>query len=80
MSAVKKYVLFVPGGRQVRAYSYGKLVEVRYIDVLPTGIESPDRDLFLQKLRQKNLSDDYLRDCRVGYVDDNGVGIYCDAY
>ncbi len=72
--------MFEPGGRQVRGYDYGKLVEVRYIDVVPTGIEAPERETFLQQIRQQRLSEEYLRACRVGYVDDNGVGIYCDAY
>ena len=31
-----RYVLFEPGGRQVSGYSYGKLVERRYIDLVPT--------------------------------------------
>ena len=73
----KHYVLFEPGGRQVRGFSYGKLVEVRYIDVVRTGIESPDRDEFIQLVEQAQLSEEELRECRVGYVDDKGVGDYC---
>ncbi len=73
----KKYALFQPGGRQVRGFSYGKLVEVRYLDVVPTGIESPDRDEFIQMVEQAELNDEDMSECRVGYVDDNGVGEYC---
>lgn len=73
----KQYMLFEPGGRQVRGFSYGKLVEVRYVDVIPTGIESPDRDEFIALVKAQELSDDDLRDCRIGYVDDKGVGEYC---
>ena len=72
----KSYALFEPGGRQVRGFSYGKLVEVRYLDVVPTGIESPDRDEFIQLVGQAQLSADDLRECRIGYVDDKGVGNY----
>ncbi len=71
-----KYVLFEPGGRQIRGYEYGELKEVRYIDVVPTGIESPDRDEFLSMLLE--LNNDDLSGCRVGYVDEHGVGRYCD--
>ncbi len=73
----KRYVLFEPGGRQVRGYSYGELVEVRYIDVISTGIEAADRKVFLRKLRSEDR--DYLKGCRVGYVDDRGAGNYCNA-
>jgi len=73
----KTYVLFEPGGRQVRGFSYGKLVEVRYIDVVRTDIQSPDRDEFIQLVEQAKLSEEELRECRIGYVDDKGVGDYC---
>lgn len=73
----KTYALFKPGGRVVRGISYGKLVEVRYLDVVPTGIESPDRDEFMQMVEQAKLSEEELRECRIGYVDDKGVGDYC---
>jgi hypothetical protein len=73
----KQYVLFEPGGRQVRGFSYGKLVEVRYLDVIPAGVESPDREEFIALVRAQELSDEDLREYRVGYVDDNGVGDYC---
>ena len=72
----KKYVLYAPGGRQFSGYSYGKLVERRYIDVVRTGIESPDRDEFIQLVEQAQPSEEELRECRIGYVDDNGVGDY----
>lgn len=74
---IKTYALFEPGGRQVRGFSYGKLVEVRYLDVVPTGIESPDRDEFIQLVEQAQLTEEELRECRIGYVDDKGVGEYC---
>jgi len=61
----------------VRGFSYGKLVEVRYIDVVRTDIQSPDRDEFIQLVEQAQLSDEELRECRIGYVDDKGVGDYC---
>ena len=47
----KQFALFEPGGRQVRGFSYGKLVEVRYLDVVPVGIESSSRQDFLEQLR-----------------------------
>ena len=72
----KQYVLYEPGGHTVRGFAYGKLVEVRYLDVVRTGIESPDRDEFIQMVEQAKLTDEDLRDCRIGYVDDNGVGEY----
>lgn len=72
----RKYALFEPGGRQVRGFSYGKLVEIRYIDVVRTGIESPDRDEFIQMVEQSQLTDEELREARIGYVDDKGVGNY----
>ncbi len=73
----KTYALFEPGGRVVRGYSYGELTELRYLDVVPTGIESPDRDEFIQLVEQAQLSEEDLRECRIGYVDDKGVGEYC---
>ncbi|MCY3865834.1 MAG: hypothetical protein OXG68_10395 [Chloroflexi bacterium] len=73
----KRFVLFKPGGRVVRGYSYGELTEVRYLDVVPIGIESPDRDEFIQLVEQAKLTDEELRECRIGYVDDKGVGDYC---
>ena len=72
----KHFVLFQPGGRQISGYSYGKLVERRYIDVVRTGIESPDRDEFIQLVKQQQLTDEELSECRIGYVDDNGAGTY----
>ncbi len=73
----KQFVLFKPGGRVVRGYSYGELTEVRYLDVVPIGIESPDRDEFIQLVEQAQLTEEELRECRIGYVDDKGVGDYC---
>ena len=75
----KQFVLYEPGGRQVRGFAYGKLVEVRYIDVIRTGIESPDREKFIQLVEEAQLTDEDLRECRIGYVDDKGVGLYYDA-
>ena len=72
----KQFVLFKPGGRVVRGYSYGNLTEVRYLDVVPTGIESPDRDEFIQLVEAQQLTDEDLNECRIGYVDDKGVGDY----
>ncbi len=72
----KQFALFKPGGRVVRGYSYGNLTEVRYLDVVPTGIESPDRDEFIQLVEQAQLKEEELRECRIGYVDDKGVGDY----
>ncbi|MCY4020343.1 MAG: hypothetical protein OXG39_13125 [Chloroflexi bacterium] len=72
----KQFVLFEPGGRQISGYSYGKLVERRYIDVVRTGIESPDRDEFIQLVEQQQLTEEELSECRIGYVDENGVGTY----
>ena len=60
-----------------RGFVYGKLGEIRYIDVVRTGIASPDRDEFIQLVEQARLSDEELRECRIGYVDDKGVGDYC---
>ena len=63
----------------VRGISYGKLVEVRYLDVVPTGIESPSLAEFVDLLKQQQFSQIDLSKCRVGHVDDNGVGQYYDA-
>ena len=78
---VSKYVLFEPGGRQVSGYSYGKLVERRYIDIVRAGVESTCKEEFLNHLRDANerFGVEKLRECRVGYVDDNGAGVYFDA-
>ncbi|MXX51478.1 MAG: hypothetical protein F4Y70_14140 [Chloroflexi bacterium] len=77
----KQFALFEPGGRQVRGFSYGKLVEVRYLDVVPVGIESSSRQDFLEQLRAAldEFGAEKISECRVGYVDDNGVGDYYDA-
>ena len=72
----KQFVLFKPGGRVVRGYSYGNLTEVRYLDVVPTGIESPDRDEFIRLVEQARLTEEDLSECRIGYVDEKGVGDY----
>ena len=72
----KQFVLYKPGGRVVRGYSYGNLTEVRYLDVVPTGIESPNRNEFIQLVEQAQLTEEELGDCRIGYVDDKGVGDY----
>lgn len=61
----------------MRGFAYGKLVEVRYVDVIRTDIQSPDRDEFIRLVEQAQLSEEELRDCRIGYVDDKGVGDYC---
>ncbi len=74
----KTYVLYEPGGRVARGFAYGKLVEVRYVDVVRTDVASPDRDEFIHLVEQAQLTEEDLRECRVGYVDDNGVGNYCD--
>ena len=77
---MKKYALFEPGGRQVRGFSYGKLVEVRYIDVVRTDTEAADREEFLEILRdaQKEREPSDFRQCRIGHVDENDVGEYFD--
>ncbi len=64
----------------VRGISYGKLVEVRYLDVIRTEHESPDLDAFLAILRQVQSETDPadFSQCRVGHVDENGVGLYYD--
>ena len=76
--STKTYALFEPGGRVVKGYSYGKLTEVRYLDVVRTGIASPDRNEFIELVKAQQLTDEELRDCRIGFVDDKGVGTYCD--
>ena len=73
----RTYALFKPGGRVVRGISYGKLVEVRYVDVVRTDIESPDREEFIKLVNSQQLTEEDLRECRIGFVDDNGVGEYC---
>ena len=73
----KQYVLYEPGGQKIRGYDNGQLVETRYIEVVPTDIISPDRDAFAELLAKVPRDD--LEYCRVGYVDDNGVGVYCAA-
>ncbi len=77
---MKKYAIFEPGGRQVRGFSYGKLVEVRYIDVVRTDTESADREEFIEMLRdtQKKMEASMFRQCRIGHVDKNDVGEYFD--
>ena len=77
---IKKYTLMEPGGRVVRGFENGRLTEVRYIDVVPAGIESSDLDDFLLQLRQ--ASEDWdpaaFSECRVGHIDKNGAGRYYD--
>lgn len=72
----KQFALFKPGGRVVRGYSYGKLTEVRYLDVIRTSIEAPERHNFIQLVDDQQLTDEELRECRIGYVDEKGVGTY----
>lgn len=72
----KQFVLYEPGGRVARGFAYGKLVEVRYIDVVRTDIQSPDRDTFIQMVEQARLTEEELREHRIGYVDEKGVGDY----
>ncbi len=72
----KAYALFEQGGRTVRGISYGKLVEVKYLDVERVGIESPDREEFIRLVNEARFSDDELDEFRIGYVDENGVGKY----
>lgn len=73
----KEYVLYEPGGLKIRGYDNGQLVETRYIEVVPTEVKSPDREAFVKLLREQERDD--LKYCRVGYVDENGVGVYCGA-
>ena len=77
---LKMYALFEPGGRQVRGFSYGKLVEVRYIDVVRTDTESANREKFIEMLRdtQNEMEPSMFRQCRIGHVDENDVGQYFD--
>lgn len=77
----KKYVLYVLGGRQVSSYSFGKLVERRYIDLIPCEIASQDLNAFLVMLRdaQNEMDATAFSQSRVGHVDENGVGLYYDA-
>ena len=74
----KRYALFKPGGRVVRGYAYGKLTEIRYLDVVPTGVESADRDDFIQQVETLQLSDEQLAELRIGYVDETNVGLFYD--
>ncbi len=76
-----QYVLFELGGRTVRGFEDGKLVEVRYLEVVRSGIESYSRQDFLLQLRAAldEFGTDRICECRVGYVDGNGVGDYYDA-
>ena len=69
------------GGRQVSSYSFGKLVERRYIDLIPSEIESLDLNAFLVMLRdaQNEMDATAFGQSRVGHVDENGVGRYYDA-
>ena len=75
---VKVYATVEPGGRVVRGLNYGKLVEVRYVDVVRTAVASPDREEFIQMVEQAQLTEEDLRECRIGFVDDAGVGAYYD--
>ncbi len=72
----KQYVLYEPGGHKARGFAYGQLVEVRYIDVVRTEIASPEREQFIKLVEQAQLTDEDLSDCRIGFVDANGVGDY----
>ena len=72
----KQYILYEAGGPTVHGISYGKLVEVRYIDTVRTDIASPDPAEFRQLVRQSRFSVKDLKYCRIGYVDENGVGNY----
>ena len=74
---LKQYVLYEPGGLKVRGFDKGQLVETRYIEVVPTSVKSPDREEFVTLLVEQGRDD--LEYCRVGYVDENGVGVYCGA-
>ena len=74
----KEYALFKPGGRVARAYSYGKLTEIRYLDVIRAGVESADRDDFIQQVEQLQLTDEQLDELRIGYVDEKDVGLFYD--
>ena len=76
----RQYVLFEPGGLTFSGYEYGKLVERRYIELERTDIQSANLEEFLRLLRATldRYGVDRLNDCRVGYVDDNGVGNYYD--
>ncbi len=65
----------------MRGYSFGKLVEVHYLEVVRSGIAAYSKQDFPLQLRAAldEFGTDRIRDCRVGYVDDNGVGNYYDA-
>ena len=78
---MKKYFrLYRPGGRHVSGYRFGKLVQRRYIDLVATDTASPDLETFLEMLREVHgeTDDETFGQCRVGYVDDKGVGLYYD--
>ena len=76
----KRYVFYELGGRTVAGYSHGKLVERRYLDIVRTETASPDLDTFLDMLRdlQRQIDPLTFDECRVGFVDDNDVGLYFD--
>ena len=74
---LQQYVLYEPGGLKIRGYDNGQLVETRYIEVVPTAVKSRDRDAFVKLLSEQER--EYLESCRVGYVDEHGVGVYCGA-
>ena len=60
----------------MRGYANGKLTEIRYLDVEPTGVESTDRDDFIQQVVDLQLSDEQLEELRIGYVDEKNVGLF----
>ena len=74
----KRYALFKPGGRVLRGYAHGKLTEIRYLDVVPVGEESSDRDDLIQQVQQMQLAYEELDELRIGYVDEKNVGIFYD--
>ena len=74
----RQFALFKPGGRVARAYSYGKLTETRYLDVIRMGVESADRDDFIKQVEALRLSDEQMDELRIGYVDENDVGLFYD--
>ena len=76
----KHFRLYRPGGRHVSGYRFGKLVERRYIELVPTDTASPDLKSFLDMLRDVHgeTDDETFGQCRVGFVDEKGVGRYYD--
>lgn len=68
----KRYVLFEGGGRKVRGFDQGKLVEVRYFELVPTDIAAPDRDEFIDLVEDQRLTSDELAQIRVACFDDKG--------